>query len=124
MAALAVVASGVVHLDPTGSRAETYFPPPGQRRPMQRRRLRFVHAQVGWMSAALVVLAALDALRYDLYFTTSLVGFLLVLVATTPVAVAPRWRTRLRRLAAAGLAVFATVVAWRTLAHLPPGVVP
>lgn len=76
------------------------------------------------MAAALVALAALDALSYVLFFVASLVGFLVVLAATTPVAVAPRWRTRLRLLAAAGLAVFAVVVAWRTLAHLPQGVLP
>lgn len=91
---------------------------------MQRRRLGFVHAQVGWMLAALVVLAALDALSYELFFVVSLVGFLVALELTAPVAVAPRWRARLRWVVVAGLVAFAAVVVRRVLAVLPPEVVP
>lgn len=99
---------------------------------MRNRRLRFVHALVGWMLAALVVLATLDALRYELFVVVSLVGLLVVLELTAPVAATPRWRARLRWLVAAGLFVFAVVVVRRVLALLPdglleaalPGVVP
>lgn len=91
---------------------------------MRHHRLRVVHALVGWMLAALVVLAALDALTYERYFVASLVGLLVVLELTAPLAVAPPWRTRLRWVAAVGLLVFAAVVVRRVLAVLPPGVVP
>lgn len=76
------------------------------------------------MSAALLGLAALGVLSYELYFVASLVGLLVVVELTAPVAVAPRWRVRLRWLAVAGLVVFALVLVRRLVGLLPAGVVP
>jgi hypothetical protein len=89
-----------------------------------RRRRRFVHAQLAWMLTATVVLVALDSLSLDLFFVISLIGFLVVVELTAPVAVSPRWRRRLSWLIAAGLLVFAYIVVRRILEILPPGVLP
>ncbi|WP_254840920.1 hypothetical protein [Natronomonas marina] len=89
-----------------------------------RRRRRFVHAQVAWMLTAAILLVALDSLSYELFFVVSLIGFLVVVELTAPVAVSPRWRRRLPWLIAAGLLVFAYVVVKRILEILPPGVLP
>jgi len=89
-----------------------------------RRRKRFVHAQIAWMLTAVVLLTALDALTLDLFFVLSLIGFLVVVELTAPVAVSPRWRRRLPWLIAAGLLVFGYIVVRRILEILPPGVLP
>ncbi|MFB6104738.1 MAG: hypothetical protein ABEJ57_06625 [Halobacteriaceae archaeon] len=88
-----------------------------------RRRLRFIHAQVAWMSVALLALVLLDALTYELFFVVSLIGFLVVTELTAPFRVTPTWRRRLRWLIALGLIVFAYIVVKRILAILPPGVI-
>jgi hypothetical protein len=89
-----------------------------------RRRRRFVHAQMAWMLTTTVVLVALDSLSLDLFFVVSLIGFLVVVELTAPVAVSPQWRRRLPWLIAAGLLVFAYIVVRRILEILPPGVLP
>ena len=86
------------------------------------RRERFVHAQVAWMLGAVLVLALLDAMAYELFFVVSLIGFLIVVELTAPFNVTPAWRVRLRWLIAAGLAVFGYIVVRRILDILPPGV--
>lgn len=86
------------------------------------RRERFVHAQMAWMLAAIVVLALLGALTLELFFVVSLIGFLVVVELTAPFEVTPRWRRRLRWLILAGLVGFALLVIRRVLAILPPGV--
>ncbi|MFB6161786.1 MAG: hypothetical protein ABEJ61_11535 [Haloferacaceae archaeon] len=88
-----------------------------------RRRQRFVHGQLAWMLAAVLVLALLDALTYELFFVVSLIGLLVVTELTAPFAVTPRWRARLKWLIALGLVVFGYVVVRRVLAILPPGVI-
>jgi len=88
-----------------------------------RRRQRFIHAQVAWMSATILALVLLDAVSYELFFVVSLIGFLVVTELTAPFQVTPAWRRRLRWLIAVGLVVFAYIVARRILAILPPGVV-
>lgn len=87
-----------------------------------RRRLRFLHAQLGWMLAVVVVLAALDSLEPELFFVLSLVGFLVVVELTAPVAVTPEWRRRLPWFIAVGLLVFAAIVVRRIVEILPPEV--
>jgi uncharacterized membrane protein HdeD (DUF308 family) len=89
-----------------------------------RRRRRFVHAQLAWMLAAVVVLAALESLTLELFFVLSLIGFLVVVELTAPVAVSPRWRRRIPWLIAAGLAIFGYIVVRRILEILPPEVLP
>lgn len=88
------------------------------------RRLRFVHATVAWLSASLLALVLLDALAPELFFVVGLIGFLVVVELTAPVAVTPRWRRRLAWLILVGLAVFGYIVVRRILAILPPGVLP
>jgi hypothetical protein len=87
------------------------------------RRTRFVHANVAWMAGVTLVLVLLESLTYELFFVTSLIGFLVVTELTAPFAVTPRWRSRLKWLIALGLAVFGYVVVRRILAILPPGVI-
>lgn len=74
------------------------------------------------MAAALLALALLDAVTYELFFVVSLIGFLVVTELTAPFQVTPAWRRRLRWIIAVGLVVFAYIVVKRILAILPPGV--
>ena len=86
------------------------------------RRERFVRAQLAWMLGATLVLVLLDALSYELVFVVSLIGFLVVVELTAPIAVTPTWRRRLLWLIGGGLVVFGYIVVQRILAILPPGV--
>lgn len=86
-----------------------------------RARLRFVYAHTAWTLATIVVLAALGALSLDLVFVVSLIGFLVLVELTAPVAVSPAWRRRLTYVVALGLVVFAYLVVRRILAILPEG---
>lgn len=86
------------------------------------RRERFVHANVAWLFATLLVLSLLEALSYELFFVVSLIGFLVTTELTAPFGLSPRWRRRLRYVIAVGLVGFAYVVVQRILAILPPGV--
>ena len=87
------------------------------------RRRRFLHGQVAWMAAALLALAALDALSLELFFVVSLIGFLVVLELTAPLNVTPTWRRRLRWILAVAMIGFVAIVIRRILAILPPGVI-
>lgn len=87
-----------------------------------RRRLRFIQAQIAWMLAVIVVLALLGSLEVELFFVLSLIGFLIVVELTAPIAVTPAWRRRLPWLIAVGLLVFGVIVIRRILEILPPGV--
>ncbi|WP_049998622.1 hypothetical protein [Halococcus sediminicola] len=87
-----------------------------------RRRQRFIYAQTAWMLAAIGGLALLGALSLELFFVVSLIGFLIIVELTAPFSVTPEWRSRLRWIILAGLAVFAYVVVRRVLAILPEGV--
>lgn len=81
-----------------------------------------MHAHVAWTCAAVVLLAALDALTLELAFVSSLIGLLVVLELTAPVNVTPRWRARLKWVVGAGLVAFAAVVVRRIVAIIPPEV--
>lgn len=74
------------------------------------------------MLATLVVLAAVGSLSLELFFVLSLIGFLVVVELTAPVAVTPEWRRRLVWIVALGLLVFGYVVVRRILEILPEGV--
>ncbi|TMT87050.1 hypothetical protein E2L06_10820 [Haloterrigena sp. H1] len=88
------------------------------------RRMRFVHGQVAWMIATVLVLTLLNALSYELVFVLSLIGFLVITELTAPFNVTPTWRRRLRWLILLGLAGFAVIVVRRILEILPPEVIP
>lgn len=87
------------------------------------RRERFVRAQVAWAVTMVLALALLDAFSLELFFVTTLIGFLVVTELTAPFAVTPRWRSRLKWLIGLGLLVFGYIVIRRILEILPPGVV-
>lgn len=87
-------------------------------------RLRFVYAQLLWMAASVLGLSAVGALSFDRFFGLSLVGLLLLMQLTTPKAVDPGWRSRLRVLATLGVIGFGIVVSWRLFQALPPEVLP
>lgn len=82
---------------------------------MTRRRWQFVHAQVAWMLATILLLSLLDHLSLELFFVASLVGLLTTMELTASFNVAPRWRTRLRWVALVGLLGFGLVVVRRML---------
>lgn len=86
------------------------------------KRRRFVHLHLAWMLSAALVLALLDSLTYELFFVTSLIGFLLVVELTAPFRVTPAWRRRLKWITLLGLAGFAYVVVRRVLEILLPEV--
>ena len=86
--------------------------------------MRFVHGQIAWMVATVLVLTLLNALSYELVFVLSLIGFLVITELTAPFNVTPTWRRRLRWLILLGLAGFAVIVVRRILEILPPEVVP
>lgn len=75
------------------------------------RRMRFVHATVAWMLAALLVLVLLDAFSYELFFVLSLIGLLIVTELTAPFVVTPAWRKRLKWPIALG----ETSAGWRSV---------
>ena len=87
-----------------------------------RRRLRFIHGQIVWMLAVITVLALLGSLELELFFVLSLIGFLIIVELTAPIAVTPAWRRRLPWFIAIGLAVFGVIVIRRILEILPPEV--
>jgi len=87
-----------------------------------RRRQRFIHAQLAWMFAAALLLNLLGSLSLELFFVVSLIGFLVVIELTAPLAVTPTWRRRLKWLIVLGLLGFAVIVVRHILEILPAGV--
>lgn len=87
-----------------------------------RRRWQFIHGQLAWMLGVILILAVVGSLELELFFVLSLIGFLVVVELTAPIAVTPAWRRRLPWLIALGLLVFGVIVIRRILAILPPGV--
>ena len=88
-----------------------------------RRRQRFIHGQLAWMLAVIVLLTLLDSLELELVFVLSLIGVVVIVELTAPFNVTPRWRRRLLPLIALGLLGFAVIVVRRILAILPPGLI-
>ncbi|SDK11305.1 hypothetical protein SAMN05216226_11911 [Halovenus aranensis] len=84
--------------------------------------MRFVHGQIAWMVATVLVLAVLGSLAYELFFVISLLGLLIVTELTAPISITPAWRRRLRWLILLGLLGFAYVVVRRILEIIPSGV--
>ncbi|MFC5973390.1 hypothetical protein ACFPYI_18835 [Halomarina salina] len=87
------------------------------------RRQRFVFGHLTATCSAIILLAALGSLTLELVFVISLIAFLVLVELTAPIAVTPRWRSRLKWVIAAGLLVFAYLVIKRILEILPPGVI-
>ncbi|MDS0261459.1 hypothetical protein NDI56_18820 [Haloarcula sp. S1CR25-12] len=87
-----------------------------------RRRQQLIIGQLAWMLGALLLLVLLRSFSHELFFVLSFIGFLVVVELTASFAVRPVWRRRLRWIIAAGLVVFAVIVARRIVAILPTGV--
>lgn len=88
-----------------------------------RRRQQFLIGTISWMTGAILVLSLVGALSLELFFVLSLIGFLIVVELTSPFAVTPAWRRRLKWLIGGGLLIFGYIVVRRILAILPPGVI-
>lgn len=87
------------------------------------RRQRFIHANIAWMTASVLLLTLLQSLSLELFFVVSLIGFLVITELTAPFSVTPTWRARLKWIIGLGLLVFGYVVLRRILAILPSGVI-
>lgn len=87
------------------------------------RRQRFIHANIAWMIASVLLLTLLQSLSLELFFVISLIGFLVITELTAPFSVTPTWRSRLKWLIGLGLVVFGYIVIRRILTILPSGVV-
>lgn len=88
------------------------------------RRMQFVHGQLAWMLATVLVLTLVGSFSYELFFVLSLIGLLIVTELTAPIHVSPRWRRRLTWLIVLGVIVFGGLVVRRILEIIPPGVMP
>lgn len=75
------------------------------------------------MLGALLVLALLNSVTYELFFVMSLIGLLVIVELTAPFRITPKWRKRLWVVILLGLIGFSIIVIRRILAILPPGVV-
>ncbi len=75
------------------------------------------------MLVTIILLAVLNTLSIELFFVLSLIGFLVVTELTAPFNVTPEWRSRLRWIIIAGLAIFGYIVVHRLLAILPEGLI-
>lgn len=87
-----------------------------------RRRQQYVTGVLAWALSAMVVLALLGSLSFELYFVVTLIGFLVVTELTAPFNITPTWRSRLKWFILVGLVVFGYIVIRRILEILPPGV--
>lgn len=87
------------------------------------RQYRFVSGVLAWALAGLFVLVATGWLTYELFFVVSLIGVLVVAEFTSPIHVRPPWRKRVRWVILIGVVGFLVVLARRTVAVLPAGVV-
>jgi len=74
---------------------------------------RCVHIQIVWMLGTVVVLAGIESLSLELFYSLSLIGLLVVAQLTAPASLTPPWRRRLRRVVVAGLGGFVYLAAWR-----------
>ncbi|WP_049892610.1 hypothetical protein [Natronococcus jeotgali] len=86
------------------------------------RRRRYLRAQLAWLLAAALCLAALGAFSLGAYVLLAVLGSVVLDEVLTPVAVEPRWRPRW--LLPVGLLAAAIVVVLRTLELLSLGLSP
>ncbi|SFR73979.1 hypothetical protein SAMN04487947_4045 [Halogeometricum rufum] len=82
------------------------------------RRQRFVNGQIAWMLASILGLTFVGAFTLELFVLVSLIGFMLLTLATAPVNVTPRWRARLKWPIALGLLFFGYLVVRLVAAEL------
>jgi len=71
---------------------------------------RFVNAQIALMLGTILCLAVIDTLTLELFAVVSIIGFVLLVVATAPVNVTPRWRSRLKWPVLLGILLFVYLV--------------
>jgi hypothetical protein len=75
------------------------------------RRQRFVNAQIALMLGTILVLSFLGILSLELFVIASLLGLMLLTLATAPVKLVPRWRGRLKWPLLFGFIVFIYLLA-------------
>jgi hypothetical protein len=81
-------------------------------------RLRFLYLLVGWLLVSLVVLSAFGSLNVELFYVSSLIGFLVVTELTAPLNRLQQWRSGLGVIALLGFVGFAYLVVTRLQAIL------
>ena len=86
---------------------------------MMTRQQHVVYVQTMWMLVVVVVLSEMHLLSPSTFFIISLIGFFTLVEVTTPVAIQPQWRTRLRIVALLALCLFVYLVITATLERLP-----
>jgi hypothetical protein len=74
------------------------------------RRRRFANSQIAWMLASILGLTLIGALTFELFVVVSLIGFMLLTIATAPVNLTPRWRARLKWPIVVGFLIFIYLV--------------
>lgn len=67
------------------------------------------------MFSTLTLLLSLDVFSLELYYSLSLIGFLVIVEVTEPVAVTPPWRRRLHWFVVGGTIGFGYIVVRRLL---------
>jgi hypothetical protein len=77
-----------------------------------------IGTQAVWMLGALVVLAVLEMLTIDFYFTISLIGFLAVAQLFAPTSTRTTWWTVVRVISIVGIGVLGYLVYQRVVAVL------
>lgn len=87
-----------------------------------RRTRLYIHAQVVWMLASLLVLAVIGSLSLEAVYFLSYIGLLIITGVTAPLAVQPRWRRRLRWVIAGATLGFAYLFV-RELLDIMPGAI-
>lgn len=87
-----------------------------------RRRQQFVHGQIALMIGVVLVLSVFGMLTLETFFIVSLAGFLALVQLTSPFAVTPHWRTRLKWFIVLGLLAFGYIMFKRVVEYLPSGV--
>ena len=86
-----------------------------------RRAKRFVYGQTTWMLATVLVLSFLGELTLEVFFISSLLGFLILTEFTAPFNVRPEWRARLKWFILIGMVIFGYFMVNRVLEFLPEG---
>ena len=74
------------------------------------------------MAGSAIILIIFESLSYELFFVLSLIGFIVMIEFTSPIAVSPVWRTRLRWILILGLIIFAYIIGVEILDSIPDGV--
>lgn len=84
--------------------------------------MRVLWWQLAWMVAVILSLSILGTFSYELFFVLSVLGFLIAVDLTQPIAAMPEWWLRARSVLALGLLGFALVVVRRLVEMMESGI--